>query len=73
MTEKLVDARGLSCPQPVLETKRALDGLSSGTIEVLVETVTSRNNVLRIAEQMGCRAEVEELDNNEFKLTITKG
>ena len=53
MTGKiLVDARGLSCPQPVLETKAALDSAGGGTIEVLVDTVTSRENVLRLASRM---------------------
>ena len=50
----IVDARGLSCPQPVLETKKALDNASAGRIEVLVDTVTSRENVARFGENAGC-------------------
>jgi hypothetical protein len=39
-------------------------------IEVLVETVTSRENVRRVAEKARCTVRVEEMDG-EFKLTLT--
>jgi len=39
-------------------------------IEVLVETVTSRENVRRVAEKAGLEVQVEEM-GDEFKLTIT--
>ncbi|MCR4407276.1 MAG: sulfurtransferase TusA family protein [Anaerolineae bacterium] len=65
-----VDARGFSCPQPVILTRKALEK-GQFPIEVLVETVTSRENVRRVAEKAGCRVSVEEV-GNEFKLIITK-
>lgn len=68
---KTVNARGLSCPQPVMLTKKALAGLDSGTVEVLVDTATSRNNVSRFAENKGWRVEVEELDEG-FKVILEK-
>lgn len=67
-----VDARGLSCPQPVLMTKRALQRLGKGTLEVLVDTGTSRDNVTRIAEKEGWRVTVTE-EGDGFHLSITKG
>jgi TusA-related sulfurtransferase len=65
-----VDARGLSCPQPVILARNAIQ---AGTfpIEVLVETVTSRENVRRAAEKLGCTVQVEDL-GDEFKLTLTQ-
>jgi len=69
MTKK-VDARGFSCPQPVIMTRRAIEE-GQFPIEVLVETVTSRENVRRASEKLGCQVEVEEM-GDEFKLTITK-
>jgi len=67
---QIVDARGLSCPQPVLLTRQAVDkGIFP--IEVIVETVTSRENVRRMAENWGCKVQVEDL-GEEFKLTLTK-
>ena len=46
----IVDARGLSCPQPVLMTLEEVQRLKKGEIEVLVDTDTSRENVSRAAE-----------------------
>jgi TusA-related sulfurtransferase len=65
-----VDARGLSCPQPVILAKKAIQA-GEFPIEVLVETVTSRENVRRMAEKQGCQVAVEGL-GDEFKLTLTQ-
>ena len=67
---KNVDARGLSCPQPVILSQKAIKG-GEFPIEVFVDTVTSRENVRRMAERLGCRVEVLEL-NDEFKLIINR-
>jgi tRNA 2-thiouridine synthesizing protein A len=65
-----IDARGLSCPQPVILAKKAID---KGTfpVEVIVDTVTARENVRRIAENSGCKIQVEET-GEEFKLILNK-
>jgi len=65
-----VDARGLSCPQPVILARKAIKQ-GEFPIEVLVETVTSRENVRRAAEKFGCAVQVEEV-GEEFKLTLTR-
>ena len=65
-----VDARGLSCPQPVILARKAILA-GAYPIEVLVETVTSRENVRRAAERLGCTVQVEEV-GDVFKLTLTK-
>jgi tRNA 2-thiouridine synthesizing protein A len=65
-----VDARGFSCPQPVILTRNAINA-GEFPIKVLVETVTSRENVRRAAEKLGCTVQVEEM-GDEFKLTLTK-
>ena len=65
-----VDARGLSCPQPVILARNAVQ-TGKLPIEVLVDTVTSRENVRRAAEKLGCTVRVEDL-GDEFKLTLTK-
>ena len=67
-----VNASGLSCPQPVMLTKKALAGLSSGHVEVLVDTATSRNNVSRFAGNKGWNVEVEERDEGGYKLILQK-
>jgi TusA-related sulfurtransferase len=65
-----VDARGLSCPQPVILARNAIK-TSEFPIEVLVETVTSRENVRRAAERLGCTVLVDDI-GDEFRLTLTR-
>ena len=45
----MVDARGLSCPQPVMLTIEKIKKLKKGEIAILVDTDTSRENVSRSA------------------------
>ncbi len=49
-----VDARGLSCPQPVIMTLDEIKKGSDKEIIVLVDTDTSKENVTRAAESQGC-------------------
>ena len=71
MEIKTVDARGLSCPQPIVETKKVLDKLSGGRLEVLVDTVTSRENVLRFGRNAGWQGSFEDLEGY-FKVILEK-
>ena len=70
MTEP-VDARGLSCPQPVMLTKQALDEASGNEVVVLVDTMTQVHNCTRMAETCGWRVSYEEQDGI-FTLTMRK-
>ena len=72
MVEKKIDARGLSCPEPVLMVKKALQAIDSGTVEVLVDTTTSCENVTRIAETLGCTVETAEAGDGSSILLIRK-
>ena len=65
-----VDARGLSCPQPVILARRAVQA-GEFPIEIWVETVTSRENVRRATEKLGCKVQVEAI-RDEFRLTLSK-
>jgi tRNA 2-thiouridine synthesizing protein A len=68
MTE--VDARGYSCPIPVVKTKKAMDEHPEDTLTVLVETEVSKENVTRLAEGRGYTVEAEDV-SGEYKLTLT--
>lgn len=57
MPEK-IDARGLSCPQPVILTHKKVKEMGKGIVEVLVDTDTARENITRLAEQTGWNIEV---------------
>ncbi len=67
---KTVDARGLSCPQPVILARKAIEA-GQFPIEVLVDSVTSRENVRRMAEKAGCKVTVAQV-GDEFRLTLSK-
>lgn len=67
-----VDARGLSCPQPVVLTRLAIAGLTSGVVEVLVDTATQRDNVARVVEKEGWAATVEETTDGIFRIMLHK-
>ncbi|MBM4091801.1 MAG: SirA family protein [Planctomycetes bacterium] len=72
MADPTVDARGLSCPEPVLLVKRAIDTMDAGTIDVLVDSVTSCENVTRMAESLSCSVETTERDDGSFVLVVKK-
>ena len=66
-----VDARGLSCPQPVVVTRNKMNQIGKGTIEVLVDTATPRDNIERMATNQHWQVEVKEKEG-EFLLILTK-
>jgi TusA-related sulfurtransferase len=66
----VVDARGYSCPEPVILAKQAINA-GKFPIQVLVDTVTSRENVRRMAEFSGCVVEVSQ-QGDEFSLILRK-
>lgn len=67
----LVDCRGLSCPEPVIEARQALQQASGGTVTVVVSNAVAKDNVTRAANSMGWQVNVIE-DGGDFKLSITK-
>jgi TusA-related sulfurtransferase len=67
-----VDARGLSCPQPVIMAMDKMKQLQKGAFEVQVDTETSSENVSRAAKSQGWEVkEIKEKDDG-FCLTLTK-
>ncbi len=66
-----VDARGLSCPQPVILTRRTLQQTSVNEVVVLVDTMTQVHNCTRTAEKLGWQAEYED-KGDLFELTLRK-
>ncbi|MEW6387124.1 MAG: sulfurtransferase TusA family protein [Thermodesulfobacteriota bacterium] len=69
---ELVDARGLSCPQPVLITLEKLKLMDRGKVVVLVDTDTSRENVVRAAATLGWQLQESKPEGREYRLTLTK-
>lgn len=69
-----IDCSGLACPEPVLKTKKALETLPNDSIlEIVVDNVASRENVLRFAQNSGYDARAEELQGGKSLITVVKG
>lgn len=67
---KIIDARGLACPEPVLLTKQAVD---AGEMEftVLVDDEIPKENIKRFCEGYNCSI-VETPDANGWRLSIRR-
>ncbi len=66
----MVDARGQSCPIPVIMTKKAMQS-GEDYYEVMVDSPTPRENVTRFAESQGYKVEVED-QGGDYLLKISK-
>lgn len=69
---EIVDARGLSCPQPVLDTLNRIKSLERGTVDVLVDTEAAKENVSRAAQAKGWALDGVTEDGGEYRITISK-
>ena len=67
----MVDARGYSCPIPVIMVQKAVKD-APDKLEVLVDNQTAVGNVTRFANNNGYDVAVKELEDEEFSLTLTK-
>lgn len=65
---KIVDARGLACPAPVLMTKDAVETDAEGRVRVIVDNRASRENVSLFLESRGFQVSVEE-QGGDFHVT----
>ena len=61
---KIVDARGLACPQPVILTRNALQ--ESDAVTTIVANETAKSNVSRMAAKQGCQVNVEEREDGIY-------
>lgn len=68
----MIDARGLSCPQPVILLKNAVDKDKADTYEVLTDNMPCVENVSRFAASAGYRAEYRKEEGGEYRVTLTK-
>jgi tRNA 2-thiouridine synthesizing protein A len=69
---KIVDARGLSCPQPVLLALNEIKKMNKGEIVVLVDTDTSKENVSRAATSQGWNLKSVEPEGTGYRISISK-
>lgn len=65
-----IDVRGLSCPIPVVKTKKAVEANQNEIIVVLVDSAVAGENVSRLATNIGYKVKIENGAGEEFRLTL---
>ncbi len=68
----MIDARGYSCPMPVVMVQKEVQKNAPGTLEVLVDDPCAFENITRFANNNGYTATSRETGDEEFALTLTK-
>lgn len=65
---KKIDARGLSCPKPVVKTKNALE--DNDEVEVLVDNEVAAQNVKKLGIKLGGKVTLIKEKEDLYKLVI---
>ncbi|MER0281360.1 sulfurtransferase-like selenium metabolism protein YedF [Clostridioides difficile] len=68
-----IDARGLACPKPVINTKKELDKIEEGIVVTTVDNETAKENVLKLAKSLNCEANIVDEKENFISIEIIKG
>ncbi|MGI6156877.1 MAG: sulfurtransferase-like selenium metabolism protein YedF [Saccharofermentanales bacterium] len=66
-----VNAIGDACPLPVVKTKKELEKIASGVVEVTVDNETAVENLTRFANARNCEV-ASRRDGDHYIVTITK-
>jgi len=71
--DKELDARGLSCPLPILKTKKALNDLTSGQVlKVIATDPGSVKDMEAFAKQTGNPLLSQAAENKDFVFFLKK-
>lgn len=68
---KTVDAKGLECPKPVIEAKKAAESMEDGgTLVVLVDNEVAVENLTKFAKSKNFSVSSKALGEKEFEVTM---
>ena len=67
---KEIDVRGLSCPEPVLMLKEALEANKNDTYKILANEAHTVKNLKNFAETHSKKADIKEL-GAEYEVTVS--
>lgn len=73
MEERILDCRGLACPQPVIRTRQALEEMPEQRLRVLLDNEASCTNVRRFAESQGHGVRQESPKPGQYEILIERG
>ena len=69
--EKIIDCRGMACPLPVVNAKKAAEGLNPGDVlTVLVDNEIAVQNLTRFAEHKGFAVSAEKKADSEYMVIM---
>lgn len=71
MESRFVDCSGLSCPEPVIRARKALQEPGVKEVRVKVNSTVARDNVSRSARSLGWNAE-STAAGDHFIITLTR-
>ncbi len=71
MDTQILDVRGLACPQPAMAVRSLIREMGQGTVTVLVDSATARDNVSRIARNAGWQV-TEQPTPEGYQLMLVK-
>ena len=70
--EKIIDCRGLACPLPVVNAKKAAETLNAGDVlTVLVDNEIAVQNLSRFAEHKGFGVSAQKKAEKEYAVVMT--
>lgn len=68
----MIDARGYSCPMPVVMVQKEVKKSEPDTLEVLVDDPCAVENITRFASNNGYEASSRPTGDDEFALTLVR-
>ena len=71
MQNKTVDARGMACPLPVVNAKKASEEMTEdGVLTVLVDNEIAVQNLTKFAASRGFQSSAEKKGEKDFAVTF---
>lgn len=67
----MIDARGMSCPVPVVMVQQEVKKNAPAELVVMVDNRVAVENITRFASSQGYKVAVKDVDD-EFELTLSK-
>ncbi|BEP30417.1 sulfurtransferase-like selenium metabolism protein YedF [Helicovermis profundi] len=67
-----IDARGLDCPKPVINTKKAIEQITEGSVITIVDNEAAKENVSKLAKKLKYEYSVK-AEGDLYYISINKG
>ena len=68
-----INAIGLACPKPVINTKKELDKIDNGIVVVTVDNDIAKQNILKLSNSLNCESKIIKEKKDLISIEIKKG